>query len=729
MSEPAAPATDTSTARREATSSWLGSWVALAAVVAWGCWQWRSELTGVAYGDDSSVHEQMVRFAVGRFEGGHLPMTSWFPFLGLGSPQFLHYQGLPAMVTAALGMATGGDAAFRLTLYLLLALWPLTVYWSARLFDLGRGAAVVSALAAPFLMSAVGVGYEPKAYVWIGFGVWAQLWASWTLPLAWAFTWRAMSSRRAVAPAVVFVALTMALHFETGYLALIPVAIFPFLVPGELRVRCLRAVAVGAGALLASAWVTVPLLVEGRWAATNEILEHTPLVNGYGARQVMSWLVSGQLFDAHRLPVVTVLAGVGVLCSVRRWRSHPAGRALLALLVMSLLLSFGRTTFGGLTVLLPGGKDIFMRRFMMGAQLSGLLLSGIGAMAVVRIVGGAVVRWHPTWAQQPRARLAVVVLGGLAVVAVLSPAWSQIDTFAAINTHWIAAQHAADDTQGAEVDRLIGYVRAHGDGRVYAGMPSNWGSEFTVGAVPVFKYLESRDVDEVGYTLRTASLMTDPEYFFDEQVSGDYALFAVHYLILPVGHPPPVPARLVMTTGPYRLWVLPGGGYLRVVDTVGTLSADRTDVGTMSVPYLESDLPGSGRYLAVAYGGAPPAPLTEPGAPAGAGTPGTVRREHDDLVDGEASATVVARRAAAVVLSASFDPGWSVRVDGRPAALEMLAPALPAVRVGPGVHTVTFSYHGFGQYPALLGVLVVTVAVLVWAGPLDGRRRWRGRRG
>ena len=42
---------------------------------------------------------------------GHLPMTSWFPYLGLGSPQFLHYQGLPAMLTGVLGLATGGDSA------------------------------------------------------------------------------------------------------------------------------------------------------------------------------------------------------------------------------------------------------------------------------------------------------------------------------------------------------------------------------------------------------------------------------------------------------------------------------------------------------------------------------------------------------------------------------------------------------------------------------------------
>ena len=186
------------TLRARVTSS-----LVLAAVVGWGLWSWRSELTGVPYLDDSSVHEQMVRFAQRRLQAGHMPLTSWFPYLGLGSPQFLHYQSLPAMLTGALGLATGGNAAFRITLYLLLSLWPLSVYWSARLFDLGRSVALLTAAAAPLLISAVGVGYEAKAYVWIGYGVWAQLWASWMLPLAWAFTWRAMSSRRAVVPAAV----------------------------------------------------------------------------------------------------------------------------------------------------------------------------------------------------------------------------------------------------------------------------------------------------------------------------------------------------------------------------------------------------------------------------------------------------------------------------------------------------------------------------------------------
>jgi uncharacterized membrane protein len=146
----------------------------VALAVAWNLWHLRAELFGVTYLNDSSMHEQMVRFATTRFEGGHLPLTSWFPYLGLGSPQFLHYQSLPAMLTGLLGLVIGPNVAFRWTLYLLLSLWPGSIYLSSRLFGIGRPAAAVSAALAPFLMSRVGVGYEQGAYIWAVYGVWTQ---------------------------------------------------------------------------------------------------------------------------------------------------------------------------------------------------------------------------------------------------------------------------------------------------------------------------------------------------------------------------------------------------------------------------------------------------------------------------------------------------------------------------------------------------------------------------
>ena len=107
----------------------------------------------------------MVRFATAQLRAGHLPLSSWFPFLGEGSPQFLHYQSLPAMVTGVVGLATGPDVAFRWSLYLLLSLWPVSVYLSARAFGCGRPAAAASAAMAPFLVSITGVGYEQHAYL------------------------------------------------------------------------------------------------------------------------------------------------------------------------------------------------------------------------------------------------------------------------------------------------------------------------------------------------------------------------------------------------------------------------------------------------------------------------------------------------------------------------------------------------------------------------------------
>ena len=81
-------------------SSRVGPWCLVAIAVAWGLWELRPELRAVPYLDDSSIHQQMVRFAASRISEGHLPQTSWFPYLGLGSPQYLHYQSLPSMPPA-----------------------------------------------------------------------------------------------------------------------------------------------------------------------------------------------------------------------------------------------------------------------------------------------------------------------------------------------------------------------------------------------------------------------------------------------------------------------------------------------------------------------------------------------------------------------------------------------------------------------------------------------------
>ena len=705
--------------------SWFGPWVVVTIAVVWGLWELRPELRAVPYLDDSSLHEQMVRFAAARIGQGQLPLTSWFPSLGLGSPQFLHYQSLPSMITGSIGTVIDPDTGFRWSLYLLLALWPLSVYWSTRLFGLGRWTAAAAAAVAPFLASAAGIGYETKAYVWVGYGVWTQLWASWTLPLAWGFTYRALSSRRAALPAVLFIMLTVALHYETGYLAFVPLVVWPFIVPSDLKRRLIRAVTLGAAALAASAWIIVPLLDQSHWAARNQVLESTGLENGYGARQMLSWLFSGQLYDAGRWPVVTVLVGIGIAVCIWRWRTSVAGRALVSIWVVTLLMTFGRTTFGSLYDILPGSSDIFIRRFQMGVHLSGILLAGIGIVAVGRLVLGAALGLFPEerrgWASEPAGRGIVAGMCLVALIVVLAPAWTAMDTYDAHNAANIGLQAGADAHQDPQIDELLASVRANPRGRVYAGQPTNWGANFLVGAVPVFKYLEAKDVDEVGYTLRTASLMTDPEYSFDDANPGDYPLFGIGYILTPASMAPPVPADKVRCTETACLWALPDPGYIHVYDTTGVLTATRADVGSQSVTLLDSPLLGQQRDLTVAFNGQPASTPTAADASVLRGPPGHVVVEHADLAAGHAGAVVRTNRRATVVLSASFDPGWRATVDGDPVPTVMVAPALVGVVVGPGVHTVAFSYAGYGAYEVLFALALV-VFVLLALAPVVWRR-------
>jgi hypothetical protein len=251
-------------------------------------------------------------------------------------------------------------------------------------------------------------------------------------------------------------------------------------------------------------------------------------------------------------------------------------------------------------------------------------------------------------------------------------------------------------------------------------MPSNWGADFTVGAVPVFKYLESEDVDEVGYALRTASLMTDPEYHFDEDDPADYRLFAIRYVIIPTGYQPPIPAHLLMRGGAYSLWTTAISGYVQTGRIIGTYPANRTDLGVRSVALQRSGLASHGDYLRIAYdhAGYPRRlPLL-----AGGGPLGTIARERDDLPRGTVAATVHLDQPGVVVLSVSYDPGWQATVDGRRQPTEMVAPALLATRVPAGTHTISFDYTGYGGYPQLLALAAITLLAIA-AGERLARRQ------
>ncbi len=703
--------------------------------VLFNLWSLRFERLSVTYPNDSGMHLQMTTLAEDLLRHGISPLDHWYPLLSLGSAFFVQYQSFSAIVSGALSLIFGPHATVAWTLYLLLSLWPLCVYWSTRLLSWGRWESAVAAALSPLLFTVTGRGFGHQSYIWIGSGLWSQLWAMWTLPLAWAFSWRYISQRRSLFPAVLTLALTIAFHFLSAYLAGLTLAVWILIRPSQFFARAGRALLLGLCALLATAWITVPLFVHAKWIAVNQFQVGTPINDSYGAWRVLSWLLTGQIYDWHRLPLITVLVGVGLVTCLRRWRYDERARAMLGAWLLSLLLFFGRPTLGPLINLLPGNQNLLLQRYIMGVHLAGLVLAGVGSMAIVTLLHRETTRRWSKWANTvrrfipgnaPWLRTTFVVF---VVVAALAPAWTQISTYDGYSASWINFQRHATSTQGREVDSLVALARARGGGRIYAGMPSNWGHHFYVGAVPVYIYLEQLDVDAVGFTLRTSGLMTDPEAYFDEFIPGDYAAFAVRYMILPVGHTPPVRATLLHTAGPYQLWLVGSArssALFQVVDTFGIIGANNADLGTRTSTFLRSTWPSRAVYPIIDFAGATGATGAVPTLASLAeqrGAAGEVLSLSQDLVYAQsARATVVARRRAAVLFKVAYDPGWRVSVDGRAASTVMLAPALLGVTVSPGRHVVVFAYHGYSHYDVLYPLAAVTLIGVALA-PRWWRRR------
>lgn len=696
----------------------------------------RAELVEVPYLNDSAVHEEMVRFALTLIRHGRFPPSSWFPYLNLGSPQYLHYQPLGAMITALFAWPLGVARAFTISTWLLVACWPICIYVAGRLFRLSEGAAAAAAALSPFLSSFTRVGYEQVSYLWSGYGVWSQLFAMWTLPLAWGCSYRAVEDERYVAPAAVMVAATVAFHFETGYLAVAGLLAAILVGPAGVLGRLRRGALVAISSFALCAWAVVPLVAQGKWAAVNQFLQHGPDANSYGARRVLSALVEGNLLDWHHAPVLTPLFFAGVLLAVvaalrpgaRLTLEAAAARMVLLLFLVSLLLFFGRPTLARLLVFVPGASDLFLRRFVIGVQLAALLLAGAGAAWIGRLLVSAVplTTFRPERRARGIGRLAASLLAG----ATLVPGWWFVSTQAARNAAFVVRQEAARPEEHA-LDRLLHLATVRGGGRVYAGDPSSWGNELKVGEVPVFKYLAAREVDEVGFTLRTASLMSDPEVVFDPDDLADYRAFGIRWLLLPVGTVPPVAARETAHRGPYALWRL-DSGYVQVVYTDGHVAADSRDLASFAMSFLRSLPAHEAVYPTVGYDGGRPSP----GTPPPGGNPTTPAGRVDSvravLDEGTLSTKVTLRHRAVVLLSVSYDPGWQVTVDGRRRPVEMVAPALVGVQVASGVHLVTFHYVGFPDYPelglvALVGLLMLAVLEALRrrrperaAAPLDG---------
>ena len=697
-------------------TTWLqlaAPWVLVAMPVLFNLRVLAQETSVVQNPNDSALHLSMVQWARLRIDEGHVPLDGWFPWLGLGSAHFHHYQTLPHVITAYVSLLFGTGTAFFWSIYLLLALWPVSVYVGVRLLGWDRWTAAAAAVVSPLLFSASGYGLEHSSYTWRGYGLWPQLWGQALLPVAWGLAWRAIRGTGSIALAVLATALTIACHVIAGYVVMMAVGLWSLIAVRDLPRRIVRAALVAVGSLLAASWVIVPDLSDARWIPIGEYGHGTIFEDSFGAPTILGWLFTGRLYDSGRFPVISILVAVGMVVCLVRFRRDERARALVVIWLASLVLFFGRPTLGPMVKFVPGLDFVPMHRLVMGVHMAGIVLAGIGAAWLGNWLVTRGGRFVPE--VKPALQASVVVAFG---VLSLNPAWTERATFDQTGADMKVAQHAFDETDGADLAVLVDRVRALGDGRVFAGARNTWGGQYRIGYVPVYSVLEDSNLDTVGYVLRVSSLMLDPEQFFDERNPAHYDLFNVRYLILPVGREPGVKATLVAEKGHHTLWKVDTSGYLEVVDTVApAIVMTRANIGAQTGPFLQSPELAQKRFPWIAYDGqAAPDPTLDPSA-SPADPAGSVQLQRSLPADGSFSGEVLANRQAVVLLKTSYDPRWIANVDGADIPPQMIAPALMGVPIAAGHHVVSFRYVPYPRYPTLIsvGVLVVLcLAVAPW---------------
>jgi hypothetical protein len=70
--------------------------------------------------------------------------------------------------------------------------------------------------------------------------------------------------------------------------------------------------------------------------------------------------------------------------------------------------------------------------------------------------------------------------------------------------------------------------------------------------------------------------------------------------------------------------------------------------------------------------------------------------------------------AAYFVIATPAFPGWTAYLDGHPAPVQQIAGVLPAIKVGPGAHQLSYIYNPSSVRPGGMLSVVGLIAVLAW---------------
>lgn len=641
----------------------------------------------------------------------------WVPNWNEGYNLPFYYSHIPQIVIVGswrlVSSAISLFAYYHLIIYLLLAAFPVSMFLAMRVSGFSWLIAGFSALLASHISTDGLYGLDPPSFLWRGYGLSSQLFAMVFLPLAIAYIYR-----KRIIPAIIFLFLTTAGHLGIGIMAFL--SLIPLLYRDPKKILAIAVPSI----LLLSYWI-VPAFLADKFHNFS-FWDPVWKFNSYGAKETITRLGNGDLFDFGRLPVYTALVFVGLFALLP---GEASGLALL--FVFWFLLYFGRTTWGNLINVIPAMREFHLSRFIVGVHLAGLFLAPIGL----------------AWIVSQIKRFRYLTLISLIPLLLLIPIYQQTIRYNQLNETLIRRANDNFAKQSPDINLLISTLQdleKTNPGRVFAGRGGGWGKEFKLAETDLTMYLGNFAFPTVLWLPETWSPNGDTEQYFREDKIEDYALFSIRYIATPANLTKEniQPFWKLMKTNPsWKIYEASTSGYFTAGVRPAVVAVDKYSRVNVVRLWIQSDDPKNGLY--------PQLTFDTKNYPVNAGLPNfkmldevtyqipdgsthnifaeppkylpAGRQVLPSLVSQSSESNMVFTAnvqvpggctECMVILKQSYHPNWRVTVDGKPVVPIITFPFYIGIPVSTGTHQIVASYE-----PSKLkvGLLVVTLLMLLAA--------------
>jgi hypothetical protein len=687
--------------------------------------------------NDDNLHYLLVRQASAALEHGANPFDFWVPQQELGFPQFFYYQHLPHLVVVLLHRLLFESVnlltLFNLVRYLLMVLFPLTVWWSMRTMEFSATAAGIGAACASLFSGNFDYGFSYESYVWRGWGLYTQLWAMHLFLISTACLERLIYRGVGYRSSVVFCSMLVLSHLIYAYMLVVTAIVLVVLAlwrepePRFIAVsrwkRALpilgRVSVVGLFSGVITSYLWFPILREQQYLRGIKGSKGNP----FGALEVTSRLLSGQMFDHNRLPVLTLLLGLGFAWSIGR-HTRRQSRVALALLTVWLMLYSGRPLLGSLIDLLPMHGSLPMSRFSGGVDLAAILLIGVGGEWLWTQFSFLGERWR-------------AIVPATIMLLVMTPALIERHAFYTNNATWMKETQTKLESD-RDWQAILETLKRLPPGRIYAGQRDWWGRRYkfdsqgqlsvwgegrslkigSIASLAGFDLLIFDDFDTLAPPYQGVSLNSDFVFYFDDANPAWYNLFNVRYVVAPAERRMELFLTPLKTTPKYTLYRADSsGGYGELVKSMNPgVAISQRDLHDRNLAWLMSDAPAQGSFIRWSY---------TPGRGAmnwkfDTGVPADGSVTDQEFGPGLIRLRVNSPAPSLLVIKTTYHPNWRVTVDGRAAETFMASPSFIGVQVAAGDHLLSAEYLSGGLKKILLmmGALAL-LAALALGGRFD----------